>query len=626
MGRNPLVSIGMPVYNGERYIEATLNSFLAQDHENCEITICDNASTDGTEEICRRFAAEFPNVRYLRNAENLGLIANFRRVAECAKGEYFMWAAHDDQRRGDFVSALLECLENEPDAVLATPATVYVNPDQTPSHHADDACAAGRSSLEDLKIFYADNAASWIYGLFRTSWLRDHVRQWEAEGYPVWGGDVLWMASVILRYRVVGTPEAVFVKRYGRSSYAPRSEIDKLRFALVMLRHLTRISLACPRRLRTRAAVLLLSWRYVYRRYVRRGNPLKTALRLIKLPILALAERVQAPSSSQTLSAQPGSDETKKMPVTLSPANPTVSIVLPVYNGQQFLREAVESCLQQTYRDWELILVDDASTDDSPAIIEQFVKSDSRIRSFRHDTNRRLPSALNTGFAMARGTYFTWTSDDNRYRPAAIEEMVRLLEGKPEIGLVYTDYLKVDGQGQYVRKRRARPVSRLLRHNCIGPCFLYRARIAGQIGGYAEDLYLVEDYDFWLRASMHFRFQPLHRDLYVCRRHTGSLTTKYRGRIAPAKEECWERNLPGLTWVGNGARAAQYLRMACRARARGEEQAAVRRLALAMRCSPFRVLVSPRSAAYVLCGRGMAARLRCVWGLVRQDRRNVAGL
>src|SRR5688572_20908989 len=105
-----------------------------------------------------------------------------------------------------------------------------------------------------------------------------------------------------------------------------------------------------------------------------------------------------------------------------------VSIVLPTFNGSRYLAESIESCLAQTYRAWELIIVDDCSTDETPSIIKSFEARDSRIRSIRNQKNLKLPGSLNAGFAEAKGALFTWTSDDNLYRPNALEVMVAEIE------------------------------------------------------------------------------------------------------------------------------------------------------------------------------------------------------
>ena len=94
-------------------------------------------------------------------------------------------------------------------------------------------------------------------------------------------------------------------------------------------------------------------------------------------------------------------------------SDPLISIVLPSYNGARYVCESIDSCLRQSYHNWELIIVDDASTDDTPSIIAEYVARDHRIRSIRNAVNRRLPGSLNIGFADASVQFLTWTSDDN---------------------------------------------------------------------------------------------------------------------------------------------------------------------------------------------------------------------
>src|SRR5687767_2807233 len=126
------------------------------------------------------------------------------------------------------------------------------------------------------------------------------------------------------------------------------------------------------------------------------------------------------------------------------PGTPLISIVLPTYNGERYLAEAIESCLAQTCRDWELILVDDASSDGTPAVIARYARQDPRVRAIRNPANRKLPGSLNAGFARARGDYFTWTSDDNCYRATALAEMRAALAADPAVDIVYAGYTLID--------------------------------------------------------------------------------------------------------------------------------------------------------------------------------------
>jgi glycosyltransferase involved in cell wall biosynthesis len=216
--------------------------------------------------------------------------------------------------------------------------------------------------------------------------------------------------------------------------------------------------------------------------------------------------------------------------------SPKVSIVLPVHNGERFLRQSLESCLSQSLPDWELIVVDDASEDGTAALIREYGRKDRRIKSLRHETNRKLPGALNSGFAMASAPYWTWTSDDNMFRPRALETMAGFLEARPAVDLVYTDFTQVDEAGKETGHVAVREPDALgFRENSVGASFLFRRAAHAAIGGYPEDLFLVEDYYFWLRAADLLAMRTLHEDLYLYRIHHKSLSQTFRDRTGLAE-------------------------------------------------------------------------------------------
>lgn len=119
MNNAPLVSIGVPVYNGEKSLARTLDCLLGQTYRNIELILSDNASTDATAQICQKYCAQDPRIRYVRQEKNLGLPGNWTFVAEQATGEFFMWAAADDHWEPEFVEVLLNKLLAEADAILA---------------------------------------------------------------------------------------------------------------------------------------------------------------------------------------------------------------------------------------------------------------------------------------------------------------------------------------------------------------------------------------------------------------------------------------------------------------------------------------------------------------------------
>jgi glycosyltransferase involved in cell wall biosynthesis len=214
---------------------------------------------------------------------------------------------------------------------------------------------------------------------------------------------------------------------------------------------------------------------------------------------------------------------------------PLVTIVLPSYNRAHYIGLTIESCLAQTYKEFELIIVDDGSKDNSIDVIESYAAKDSRIILIKNFINKKLPGTLNNGFMHAKGKYFTWISDDNLFAPNALEKMVEILDKKPDIGLVYADYITIDDDGKTMARIYQEPPEYLPIRDCIGACFLYRASVAEQIGGYNEHLFLIEDYEYWLRMGLVTKLFHIAEPLYYYRVHAKSLTKTRVQEISQAK-------------------------------------------------------------------------------------------
>lgn len=213
---------------------------------------------------------------------------------------------------------------------------------------------------------------------------------------------------------------------------------------------------------------------------------------------------------------------------------PKISIVLPCYNGAKMLGDAIESVQRQTFKDWELIIVNDCSTDDTLEVALSYASLDERIRVFSNDKNSKLPATLNHGFREAQGEYWTWTSDDNLLLPTMLEEMNDFLDRHPEVGFVVGDEEVIDMQGCVIDKHIIPDdVALRLPLNCyIGACFMYRAEIAKRIGEYREDLFLAEDFEYFLRLNDTCCLEHLPRILYQYRINPDSLTATKQKEIA----------------------------------------------------------------------------------------------
>ncbi|MFC1630193.1 glycosyltransferase [Patescibacteria group bacterium] len=203
-----------------------------------------------------------------------------------------------------------------------------------------------------------------------------------------------------------------------------------------------------------------------------------------------------------------------------------VSIVLPTYNGERYIKESIRSCLDQTYNNLELIVVDDASSDRTSQIIDSF--SDKRITYIKNKRNKGLPEALNRGFAVSSGEYLTWQSDDNIFDLKAISTMVGTLEKNQGIDFVYASHYIINKKGDVIGRRKTVSPKILERYNCVGPCFLYRRTVYEQVGGFDPEFFLTEDYEYWLRVKSKFKLQKLDTFLCYYRLHEDSLTSQHQ--------------------------------------------------------------------------------------------------
>jgi glycosyltransferase involved in cell wall biosynthesis len=269
MDNAPLVSIGLPVFNGERYIPQALDSLLAQSYDNCELNISDNASTDGTEEICRLYAAKDHRVHYYRHSQNVGLMENWRCVLQLASGEYFMWAQHDDCWSMNYIGTLLECLLACPSAILAVGKTLYIDGDGNPYHlDPDDAPVRhGNGNLRAAKQLLQQHAQGWLHGLFR----RDELLRWAPTFFAAdpWGADIVFLLELCLGKEIVGSNAAIMYKRVTGVS-GPKTPRQRVKwqcwFAGALLQVIRKSSLSTNEKREVfKAYVLYLKWLYFRR-------------------------------------------------------------------------------------------------------------------------------------------------------------------------------------------------------------------------------------------------------------------------------------------------------------------------------------------------------------------------
>jgi len=224
---SPRLSIGLPVYNGERYLSEALNSLLAQTFEDFELIVCDNASTDRTEAICRTYAVRDRRVRYHRNPTNLGAARNYRLTFAMSAAPYFRWATYDDLVAPELLARCVEVLDRDESVVLAYPKTKLLDEEGgviSESEYEDGLhLTSPRASERFIKLIRRLGLCNAVYGLIRAS----ELRKTALLGSYV-GSDGPLLAELTLYGKFFEIPEYLFYRRRHPAAFSSQQDVKKL--------------------------------------------------------------------------------------------------------------------------------------------------------------------------------------------------------------------------------------------------------------------------------------------------------------------------------------------------------------------------------------------------------------
>lgn len=209
---------------------------------------------------------------------------------------------------------------------------------------------------------------------------------------------------------------------------------------------------------------------------------------------------------------------------------PLVSVVIPVYNGERFLRESLESVFAQTFQDYEIVCVDDGSTDASYALLQQYR---GRVRLIQQP-NAGQSAARNAGVREATGTFMAFLDQDDRWYPSKLAQQVAVLSAEPDVVLVHCNYDRVDGGGRVLvagaalaerASALASPLGRVIGEALIFPsAMLVRRDVFQRVGGFDRELRGFEDFDLIARLKQQGRFVLLNEPGMAYRLHVGGFT------------------------------------------------------------------------------------------------------
>jgi glycosyltransferase involved in cell wall biosynthesis len=216
---------------------------------------------------------------------------------------------------------------------------------------------------------------------------------------------------------------------------------------------------------------------------------------------------------------------------------PKVSVVIPTRNRSHFLKAAIQSVLNQTFQDFEVIVVDDASMDRTGEVVQSF--TDPRIRYIRHETNKGQGVTRNDGINRASGEDVALLDDDDEWLPEKLEKQVRLLDSSPsKVGLIYTGFYRVEGSSkriinEAIPHKRGQAFEELCLKNWMGTCstVLIRRVCFEKIGLFDEELASGADYDMWLRISKEFEIDYIREPLVYYTVHGDSISTNHESMV-----------------------------------------------------------------------------------------------
>ena len=210
--------------------------------------------------------------------------------------------------------------------------------------------------------------------------------------------------------------------------------------------------------------------------------------------------------------------------------NPEVSVIMSVYNGKKYLKEAIESILNQTFPNFEFIIVDDGSTDKTPKILKEYAKRDKRIKIITNSENIGLTKSLNKGIKLAKGKYIARMDADDVSLSERFERQIRLLEINKHLGCVGCNVLVINERGNLIKKIELPNTnlnSYLRKKNCFfHGSLMFSRKILEEVGNYNPEMELAQDYELLLRISKDYKIDFINKFLYKLRRNKNSISYK----------------------------------------------------------------------------------------------------
>jgi len=535
------VSAIVSTYNAERFIQGCLEDLVEQTlfkKGELEIIIVNSNSQQNEETVIKEFQSKYPHIRYIRTEQRETVYAAWNRGIREAKGKYITNANTDDRHRKDALGKMAEIMDENPDIGLVYADVIVTETEnQTFENHTPvDTIRQPDFSRETLSL-----------GCFtgpQPMWRRTlHERYGFFDETFVVSGDWEFWLRIAEDTKFLHIPECLGL--YFRSPFGAehRNRDQKHRENnLIVKKYLPCYWPTFERDLLAVPGILNFHGDTVYKigYLLATLERTETARNLFSNYLERYPDDIRMKKALDDLDAaersavhMTGSEHAASVQQTVDKFGipPLVSVIIPCYNHAQYLPDAIESVVAQTYQNWECIIVNDGSPDKTSEVTRQLsAKYPQKKIILLEKENGGLADARNFGINHAQGKYILPLDADDKIHPEMLQKSVAVLESDPAAGIVYTDAVHCeDGTDA----RRIIPfrqyVSReLMVYNCFSYCSLYRREAWETSGGYNTNMaWGYEDWDFWLGCiEKGFRITQLSEPLFLYRIKEKSMITR----------------------------------------------------------------------------------------------------
>jgi len=221
---------------------------------------------------------------------------------------------------------------------------------------------------------------------------------------------------------------------------------------------------------------------------------------------------------------------------------PLISVIIPTYNRANLLSRAIKSVLNQIFKDFEIIVIDDCSIDNTEEVIKKFQEQDKRIRYIRHEKNKEAAMTRNTGIKVAKGEYIAFLDSDDEWLPEKLEKQFALFRKNEKLGFVSCNALIIDEKSKegrkYIMPRYKNILEKLLESNFIDSTssVVIRKDVLNEVGYFDEKIKIGEDWDMWIRIAQKYEFDFVKKPLFRYYLHQNNIT-KTTSNLRKAKDK-----------------------------------------------------------------------------------------